>query len=165
MKNLLSISLLLFLGNFCFAQNKTITKLLNSQLQKEYAKFYNDNERKNFIITQPFRIDEDNVMHFGFIQTNPENGEKMSIKRQVSMDKIVQFDKDIYACFYTLENDVTEITTRYDENGNEAETTTEKTQIFSTEINKDNDAGGFMKKVTKALLKAGYDIDGTFWMN
>lgn len=165
MKNLFSISLLLFLGNFCFAQNNTITKLLNSQLQQEYSKIYSDDERKNFIITEAFRIDKDNVLHFGFTQINPENGERTSIKRQVSMDKVVQFDKDVNTYFYTSGNDVTEITTRYDENGNEAETNTEKTQFFSTEINRDNDTSGFMKKVTKALIKAGYDIDGRFWRN
>lgn len=165
MKNLFSISLLLFLGNFCFAQNNTIIKLLNNQLQKEYTKFYNDEERENFIITEAFRIDENNVLHFGFTQINPENGEKTNIKRQASMDKVVEFDKDVNAYFYTLGKDVTEITTRYDPNGNETETITEKSQFFITEINRDNNTSGFMKKVTKALIKAGYDIDGRFWSN
>jgi len=161
MKKLL-LAILSLISNMLFAQKQKITQLLNDQLEREYTKFYDDVEKENFIITEPFRIDENNILHFGFTMIKNAGGEKMSIKRQVPLDKIEQFDKDINVYFHTLNNDVTETRTDYDQTGNIVQTKTEQTHLFFTEINKENHPNRFMKQVVKAFKKAGYDIESGY---
>ncbi len=161
MKKLLLVVLFL-ISNLIFAQKQKITQLLNDQLKREYTKFYDDVERENFTVTEPFRIDENKVLHFGFMMIKNADGEKISIKRQVPLDKIVEFDKDLNVYFHTLNNDVTETRTDYDQTGNIIRTKTEQTHLFFTEINKENHPHRFMKKVVKAFKKAGYNIESGY---
>jgi hypothetical protein len=157
MKKLLLIFVLLT-SHLALAQHQKITKLLNKQLQREYTKFYDDYERATFTVTQPFHIDENNVLHFGFTMENT-NGEKININRQVPLGKITAFDKDLNVYFQTLGNDITETRTDYDSKGNIIRTTTEQTHLFITEINKEHHPNKFMKQVVKAFKKSGYDIE------
>ncbi len=161
MKKLLLVVLFL-ISNLIFAQKQKITQLLNDQLKREYTKFYDDVERENFTVTEPFRIDENKVLHFGFMMIKNADGEKISIKRQVPLDKIVEFDKDLNVYFHTLNNDVTETRTDYDQTGNIVRTKTEQTHLFFTEINKENHPHRFMKQVVKAFKKAGYNIESGY---
>ena len=157
--------LLLFLlvtSQLSLAQNHKIVTLLNKQLQKEMTHFYDDEERKNFIVTEAFRIDENNILHFGFTLKKNADGEKMSIKREVPLDEIVALDKDLNVYFQTLGNDFTETRIDYDKNGNTIRTKTEQTHLFITEINREHYPNRFMKRLAKAFKKAGYDIECSY---
>ncbi|WP_313031266.1 hypothetical protein [Soonwooa sp.] len=162
MKKSFLVVLLFLTGNLIFAQNGKIVKLLNKQLQREYTKFYDETGRKKFTVTEPFQIDENNVLHFGFTLLTNIKGEKTIVSRQVLLDKIVLFDKDQNVYFYTLNKDVIETKTDYDSNGAVVRTTRGNTHYFFTEINRENYPVRFMKKIKKALTKAGYDVECNF---
>ena len=158
MKNIVLLFLLL-ISQLSLAQNHKIAQLLNKQLQKEYTEFYDEDERENFTVTKPFSIDENNILHFGFTMINNADGEKMSIKREAPLDKIVALDKDLNVYFQTLGNDVTETRIDYDKNGNTILTKTEQTHLFITEINREHYPNRFMKRLAKAFKKAGYSLE------
>ena len=161
MKNIVLLFLLL-ISQLSLAQHHKITQLLNQQLQKEITHLYTDEERENFIVTEPFRIDENNILHFGFTMIKNADGEKMSIKREVPLVEVAGFDKDMNVYFQTLGNDVTETRIDYDKNGNTIRTKTEQKHLFSTEINKEHYPNRFMKRLVKAFKKAGYEVECNF---
>lgn len=161
MKNILLFFLLL-ISQLSLAQNQKIAQLLNQQLQKEITHFYDDEERENFIVTEPFRIDENNILHFGFTLIKNADGEKISIKREVPLNQVESFDKDMNVYFHTLGKHVTETRTDYDKNGKILRTKTEKTHLFFTEINKEHHPNRFMKQMAKALKKAGYVVECSY---
>lgn len=154
--------LLLFLlvtSQLSFSQSQKIAQLLNKQLQKEMTHFYTDEEKKNFIVTEPFRIDENNILHFGFTVIKNIDSEKMSIKRETPLDKIVALNKDLNVYFQTLGNDVIETQTTYDKKGNVLQIKTEQTHLFITEINREHYPNRFMKRLAKAFKKVGYSLE------
>lgn len=161
MKYLLSIFFIMVCHGV-FAQHQKITQLLNKQLQREYAKFYTDEEKAKFKITQAFYIDDENELHFGFTLIKNTKGEKKSIKRQVPLGKIVLFDKDQNVYFYTLNKDVIETHNDYTSNGELIRTRTEYSNYFVTEINKEHHPNRFMKNIIKAFKKAGDDVECNF---
>lgn len=121
--------------------------------------FYDEEEKDNFIVTEAFRIDENNILHFGFTMIKNADGEKMSIKREAPLDKIVALNKDLNVYFQTLGNDVIETRIDYDKNGNTVRTKTEQTHLFITEINREHYPNRFMKRLAKAFKKAGYSLE------
>ncbi len=157
MKNIVLLFLLVT-SQFSIAQNHKIAQLLNQQLQKEMTHFYDEEERENFIVTEPFRIDENSILHFGYTIKSYDGG-KISVYSKIPLNKIINIGRDHNIYFETLDNDVTETQTHYEKNGNILKTKTEQTHLFSTEINKESDPHRFMKQMEKALKKAGYDIE------
>lgn len=156
--------LLLFLlvtNQFSIAQNHKIVQLLNQQLQKEITHLYTEEERENFIVTEPFRIDENNILHFGYTIKSYDGG-KISVYSKIPLNKIINIGRDHNIYFETLDNDVTETHTHYDKNGIILRTKTEQTHLFSTEINKESYPHRFMKQMAKAIAKAGYDIECSY---
>lgn len=160
MKKLFLI-LLLGVSQLSLAQNHKIVTLLNKQLQKEMTHFYDDEERKNFIVTEAFRIDENNILHFGYTIKSYDGG-KISVYSKIPLNKIMNIGRDHNIYFETLDNDVTETQTHYEKNGNILKTKTEQTHLFSTEINKESYPHRFMKQMAKAIAKAGYDIQWSY---
>lgn len=161
MKNIVFLFLLL-ISQLFLAQNHKIAQLLNQQLQREYTRFYSAEEKASFSVTQPFFIDENKVLHFGFTLISNADGAKTSFKRQVPLDKIVLMDKDLNIYFQTLSQDVTETRTDYYANGKVIQTKTKQTHLFSTEINKEHYPNRFMKRLVKAFKKAGYEVECNF---
>jgi len=156
--------LLLFLlvtSQLFLAQNHKIAQLLNQQLQKEITHLYNDEERENFIVTEPFRIDENSILHFGYTIKSYDGG-KISVYIKIPLNKIINIGRDHNIYFETLDNDVTETQTHYEKNCNIVKTKTEQTHFFSTEINKESYPKRFMKRLAKAFKKAGYDIECSY---
>ena len=160
MKKLFLI-LLLGVSQLSLAQNHKIVTLLNKQLHKEMTHFYDDEERKNFIVTEAFRIDENNILHFGYTIKSYDGG-KINVYSKIPLNKIINIGRDHNIYFETLDNDVTETQTHYEKNGNILKTKTEQTHLFSTEINKESYPHRFMKQMEKALKKAGYDIECSY---
>lgn len=157
MKKLFLI-LLLEVSQLSLAQNHKIVTLLNKQLQKEMTHFYTDEERKNFIVTEAFRINKNNILHFGYTIKSYDGG-KISVYSQIPLNKIMNIGKDYTIYFESLDNDVTQTQTHYEKNGNILKTKTDKTHLFSTEINKEHYPNRFMKRLAKALRKIGYDVE------
>ena len=157
MKNIVLL-LLLVTSQFSIAQNHKIAQLLNHQLQKEMTHFYDEEEKDNFIVTEAFRIDENNILHFGFT-IKSYNGGKISIYSQIPLNKIMNIGRDYNIYFESLDNDVTETQTHYDKNGKILRTKIDKTHLFSTEINKESYPHRFMKRLAKAFKKAGYSLE------
>ncbi|WLD24607.1 hypothetical protein NU10_04200 [Flavobacterium dauae] len=157
MKKLFLI-LLLGVSQLSLAQNHKIVTLFNKQLQKEMTHFYTDEERKNFIVTEAFRIDKNNILHFGYTIKSYDGG-KISVYSQIPLNKIMNIGKDYTIYFESLDNDVTQTQTHYEKNGNILKTKTDKTHLFSTEINKEHYPNRFMKRLAKALRKIGYDVE------
>lgn len=157
MKKLFLI-LLLGVSQLSLAQNHKIVTLLNKQLQKEMTHFYDDEERKNFIVIEAFRIDENNILHFGYTIKSYDGG-KINVYSKISLNKIINIGRDHNIYFETLDNDVTETQTHYEKNGNILKTKTEQTHLFSTEINKESYPHRFMKRLAKAFKKAGYSLE------
>ncbi len=160
MKNIVLLFFLL-ISQFSIAQNQKIAQLLNQQLQKEMTHFYNEKERENFTVTEAFRIDENNILHFGYTIKSYDGG-KISIYSQIPLNKIMNIGRDYNIYFESLDNDVTETQTHYDKNGIILRTKTDKTHLFSTEINKESYPHRFMKQMAKAIAKAGYDIECSY---
>lgn len=160
MKKLFLI-LLLGVSQLSLAQNHKIVTLLNKQLHKEMTHFYDDEERKNFIVTEAFRIDENNILHFGYTIKSYDGG-KINVYSKIPLNKIINIGRDHNIYFETLDNDVTETQTHYEKNGNILKTKTEQTHLFSTEINKESYPHRFMKQMAKAIGKAGYDIEWSY---
>ena len=160
MKNIVLLFFLL-ISQFSIAQNQKIAQLLNQQLQKEFTHFYNEKERENFTVTEAFRIDENNILHFGYTIKSYDGG-KISIYSQIPLNKIMNIGRDYNIYFESLDNDVTETQTHYDKNGIILRTKTDKTHLFSTEINKESYPHRFMKQMAKAIAKAGYDIECSY---
>lgn len=157
MKNIVLLFLLL-ISQLSFSQSQKIAQLLNKQLQKEMTHFYTDEERKNFIVTEAFRIDENNILHFGYTIKSYEGG-KINVYSKIPLNKIINIGRDHNIYFETLDNDVTETQTHYEKNGNILKTKTEQTHLFSTEINKESYPHRFMKRLAKAFKKAGYSLE------
>lgn len=160
MKNIVLLFLLVT-SQFSLGQNHKIAQLLNKQLQKEMSHFYDDEERKNFIVTEAFRIDENNILHFGYTIKSYEGG-KINVYSKIPLNKIINIGRDHNIYFESLDNDVTETQTHYEKNGNILKTKTEQTHLFSTEINKESYPQRFMKQMAKAIAKAGYDIECSY---
>jgi len=160
MKNIVLLFLLVT-SQFSLGQNHKIAQLLNKQLQKEMTHFYDDEERKNFIVTEAFRIDENNILHFGYTIKSYEGG-KINVYSKIPLNKIINIGRDHNIYFESLDNDVTETQTHYEKNGNILKTKTEQTHLFSTEINKESYPQRFMKQMAKAIAKAGYDIECSY---
>lgn len=157
MKNIVLLFLLL-ISQLSLAQNHKIVTLLNKQLQKEMTHFYDDEERKNFIVIEAFRIDENNILHFGYTIKSYDGG-KINVYSKIPLNKIINIGRDHNIYFETLDNDVTETQTHYEKNGNILKTKTEQTHLFSTEINKESYPHRFMKRLAKAFKKAGYSLE------
>lgn len=157
MKNIVLL-LLLVTSQFSIAQNHKIAQLLNHQLQKEMTHFYDEEEKDNFIVTEAFRIDENNILHFGYTIKSYDGG-KISIYSQIPLNKIMNIGRDYNIYFESLDNDVTETQTHYEKNGKILKTKTEQTHLFSTEINKESYPHRFMKRLAKAFKKAGYSLE------
>ena len=157
MKKLFLI-LLLGVSQLSLAQNHKIVTLLNKQLQKEMTHFYTDEERENFIVTEPFRIDENSILHFGYTIKSYDGG-KISVYSKIPLNKIINIGRDHNIYFETLDNDVTETQTHYEKNGNIVKTKTEQTHLFITEINREHYPNRFMKRLAKAFKKAGYSLE------
>ena len=157
MKNIVLLFFLL-ISQFSIAQNQKIAQLLNQQLQKEMTHLYDEDEKENFTVTEAFRIDENNILHFGYTIKSYDGG-KISIYSQIPLNKIMNIGRDYNIYFESLDNDVTETQTHYEKNGKILRTKTDKTHLFSTEINKEHYPNRFMKRLAKAFKKAGYDIE------
>ena len=142
------------------AQEKTIVKLLNSQLQKELKSYPNET---SLVVLQPFKIDEKKELSVKLKVTNVHMGESEIITRKVYLGKIKSLVKDINVLFETEGDAVTIVTTTITNDGTVKSETTNNYDLFFTEINKDKDNEGFRDKLITAFKNAGYKIDCTIW--
>lgn len=152
-------ALLLSVGHV-HAQEKTIVKLLNDQLQRELKLYSNDD---SLVVLQPFKINEKKELSLKFTRTNVHIGEREIITRTVALGKVKSLVKDINVLFETEEDAVTIVTSTITQDGTTKPETTEHYDLFFTEINREGDNEGFRDKLLAAFQKAGYKIECTIW--
>ena len=142
------------------AQEKTIVQLLNSQLQKELKSYPNED---SLVVLQPYKINEKKELTVKLKRTNVHMGESEIITRRVELGKIKGLVKDINVLFETEADAVTILTTTIANDGKLNPETTITSDLFFTEINKDQNNENFRDKLIAAFKKAGYKIECTIW--
>ncbi|MFA7687027.1 MAG: hypothetical protein WCY25_04080 [Moheibacter sp.] len=160
MKNSILI-ILLFSGTFSFAQQEKITKLLNRQFEKEQKMYEADDFEKPKMI-QPFQIKNDTLSVAFSYQT--EDGE-IQYFRQVNLNDIKSFEKDMNVLFIAKDGSVKETITTKNSDGMVLKTEVNDSHLFFTELRKDFKNKSLQKKITKAFAKAGYPISGEYWFD
>lgn len=151
-----------FFSLFTFSQEKKVVDLLNKQLMKEIKKFSDEDSLK---IIQPFHVDESKKLVLEVEKYNSYNEQWEVIKAEVPLDKISGFIRDINVIFETEYNDVSETITTYNEKRELLTTNTRNTNMFFTQISKENNIKSFRNAVLKAFKRAGFSINSEFWAN
>lgn len=88
--------LVIFLTGYCFfshAQQQKIVRILNAELRKEMAIEKKSSDRK-VIITEPFHIENKNTLVFEYITIDNSTLEKIKMRQEVELDKIISIDKN-----------------------------------------------------------------------
>lgn len=151
-----------FFSLFTFSQEKKVVDLLNKQLMKEIKKFSDEDSLK---IIQPFHVDESKKLVLEVEKYNSYSEQWEVIKAEVPLDKISGFIRDINVIFETEYNDVSETITTYNEKRELLMTNTRNTNMFFTQISKENNIKSFRNAVLKAFKRAGFSINSEFWAN
>lgn len=151
-----------FFSLFTFSQEKKVVDLLNKQLMKEIKKFSDEDSLK---IIQPFHVDESKKLVLEVEKYNSYSEQWEVIKAEVPLDKISGFIRDINVIFETEYNDVSETITTYNEKRELLTTNTLNTNMFFTQISKENNIKSFRNAVLKAFKRAGFSINSEFWAN
>ncbi|KIX19983.1 hypothetical protein SY27_15795 [Flavobacterium sp. 316] len=151
-----------FFSLFTFSQEKKVVDLLNKQLMKEIKKFSDEDSLK---IIQPFHVDESKKLVLEVEKYNSYSEQWEVIKAEVPLDKISGFIRDINVIFETEYNDVSETITTYNEKRELLTTNTRNTNMFFTQISKENNIKSFRNAVLKAFKRAGFSINSEFWAN
>lgn len=151
-----------FFSLFTFSQEKKVVDLLNKQLMKEIKKFSDEDSLK---IIQPFHVDESKKLVLEVEKYNSYSEQWEVIKAEVPLDKISGFIRDINVIFETEYNDVLETITTYNEKRELLTTNTRNTNMFFTQISKENNIKSFRNAVLKAFKRAGFSINSEFWAN
>ncbi|CAM3943004.1 MULTISPECIES: hypothetical protein [Flavobacterium] len=151
-----------FFSFFAFSQEKKVVDLLNKQLMKEIKKFADEDSLK---IIQPFYIDESKKLILEVEKYNTYNEQWEVIKAEVPLDKITGFIRDINVIFETEGKDVLETISTYNEKGELLTTNTHNTNLFFTQISKEDNTKSFRKAILRAFEKEGFSINSEFWAN
>ncbi|WP_152640775.1 hypothetical protein [Flavobacterium sp. 316] len=129
---------------------------------KEIKKFSDEDSLK---IIQPFHVDESKKLVLEVEKYNSYSEQWEVIKAEVPLDKISGFIRDINVIFETEYNDVSETITTYNEKRELLTTNTRNTNMFFTQISKENNIKSFRNAVLKAFKRAGFSINSEFWAN
>ncbi|VBB45010.1 exported hypothetical protein [uncultured Paludibacter sp.] len=158
------ISVLLLVTLFLNAQNnlENISKALNSQLKKELKK-YPRNEQDSFQVLDFFKIDSMKNLSLRVKWYNPYIKQYTVTLSEVPLEKITTIGKDINVVFFTEENSVKTTTTQIQANGKASTPEIIYSNMFFTEINKEQQNRRFRDKIIKIFKKAGYEISFEIW--
>jgi len=156
--------LLLFIGNYTFAQTNKIVKLLNNQFEKE-QKIYDEYVADKPRLIQPFQIKNDSLTFELTMPYYHEENKAEFTRRSVHLKDIEEFIKDMNVLFVAKEGSVKEIVTVKDGKGNIVKKTGYNTHLFFTELRKDYSDDPLQEKMIKAFQKAGYIITSEYWFN
>ncbi|UOX33803.1 hypothetical protein LXD69_17430 [Flavobacterium sediminilitoris] len=129
---------------------------------KEIKKFSDEDSLK---IIQPFHVDESKKLVLEVEKYNSYSEQWEVIKAEVPLDKISGFIRDINVIFETEYKDVSETITTYNEKRELLTTNTRNTNMFFTQISKENNIKSFRNAVLKAFKRAGFSINSEFWAN
>ncbi|HSC52055.1 MAG TPA: hypothetical protein VLC98_00425 [Phnomibacter sp.] len=155
----IAVVLLLPFGKL-LAQEKTIVQVLNSQLQKELKQYP---KIDSFVLLQPYQINEKKELSFKFKKINESNGNMEIVTRTVNLKMIRGLVKDINVLFETEGDAVTILTSTVVAGGKIQPATTDRSDLFFTEIKEEKGNEDFRDKLLAAFKKAGYKIECTIW--
>lgn len=161
MKKIIFAFCMLLTTGSLMAQEHKIVELLNAQLEKEISDYPNSGD--SLAIIQPFRISKDKILSFEVVKFNAGKNEKEWIRREVSLDGITAFNKDINVVFVTRPDAVTITTKKPGIAGESVASNTESHLLFFTEISKEKDNEDYRDKMLRAFDKAGYEIKSEVW--
>jgi|SRR5690606_26842836 len=162
MRNLLTIGLLLCTAS-SFAQTDKIVQLLNEQFAKEQKMYHADYESDKPTLVQPFQIEND-TLSVEFSYPAVDNTEHIvHYFRKICFKDIEGFEKDMNVLFTAKEALVKEIVTTKGSDGSVLQSKINYSNLFFTELRKDQRDELLQKKIIKAFKKAGNKIKGNYW--
>ncbi len=156
---------LLFFGwsSLIFAQQKTILKILNLELQKEVK---NQLQSPNFEgdtvrIVKPFTINEKQILSYEIKKTSPYFQGYKIIKQEVPLKSLIIIIKDIHVILLTEEEAVTTTTFNSLKGASKKEISYGNLFFLGLSSQKQNEYLGV--EIQKAFKNAGIPIQKTHW--
>ncbi|KQS91439.1 hypothetical protein [Chryseobacterium sp. Leaf394] len=153
--------LFLFVGSFCFAQEKEIVKILNNELKNElknqftYPHFDGD----TVTLTKEFSIDKNKILS---VEIKKQNGFRLYTERQeVHLSKISSIGKDINIILNSDGGDV-QIKSKSVDKDNNQQTRSTNSETFFTYLHFNNNEH-IGNNLVKAFAKAGYVVKKVYW--
>ena len=162
LKKFFIASLLLGWSTLIFGQEKTILKIINSELKKEVK---NQLKSPNFSgdtiqIVEPFTINEQQILSFTIKKTSPYFNGVQLVKQEVPLKSILKVGKDINVIFETI-NDAVKTTTTSIDKETKVQTSTGFLFFLYLSNEKQNEELGI--KLQDAFKKAGYNVAKDYW--
>lgn len=162
LKKLFIASLFLGWSSLIFGQEKTILKIINSELKKEVK---NQLKSPNFSgdtiqIVEPFTINEEQILSFTIKKTSPYFGGVQIIKQEVPLKSILKVGKDINVIFETENGAVKTTTTTIDK---ETKVQTNTGFLFFLYLSNEKQNEEFGIKLQDAFKKAGFNVAKNYW--
>ena len=162
LKKFFIASLLLGWSTLIFGQEKTILKIINSELKKEVK---NQLKSPNFSgdtiqIVEPFTINEQQILSFTIKKTSPYFNGVQLVKQEVPLKSILKVGKDINVIFETI-NDAVKTTTTSIDKETKVQTSTGFLFFLYLSNEKQNEELGI--KLHDAFKKAGYNVAKDYW--
>ena len=164
LKKFFIASLLLGWSSLIFGQEKTILKIINSELKKEVK---NQLKSPNFSgdtiqIVEPFTINEQQILSFTIKKTSPYFNGVQLVKQEVPLKSILKVGKDINVIFETV-NDAVKTTTTSIDKETKVQTSTGFLFFLYLSNEKQNEELGI--KLQDAFKKAGYNVAKDYWFD
>ncbi|WP_130735038.1 hypothetical protein [Flavobacterium sp. J27] len=153
---------LLFFFKVALSQENKILNLLNDQLLSEIMNYEHED---SLTVIQPFHIDTAKKLSFKVAKYNPNLNQKEIITSEVALNEIIGFIKDINVIFSTENNMVIKKVQVYNEREELIDTYQEHSNLFFTEICKEQHNSDLQAKMLKAFKKAGYTITSEYWFD
>lgn len=162
LKKFFIASLLLGWSTLIFGQEKTILKIINSELKKEVK---NQLKSPNFSgdtiqIVEPFTINEQQILSFTIKKTSPYFNGVQLVKQEVPLKSILKVGKDINVIFETI-NDAVKTTTTSIDKETKVQTSTGFLFFLYLSNEKQNEELGI--KLQDAFKKAGFNVAKDYW--
>ena len=162
LKKFFIASLLLGWSSLIFGQEKTILKIINSELKKEVK---NQLKSPNFSgdtiqIVEPFTINEQQILSFTIKKTSPYFNGVQLVKQEVPLKSILKIGKDINVIFETI-NDAVKTTTTSIDKETKVQTSTGFLFFLYLSNEKQNEELGI--KLQDAFKKAGFNVAKDYW--
>ena len=164
LKKFFIASLLLGWSSLIFGQEKTILKIINSELKKEVK---NQLKSPNFSgdtiqIVEPFTINEQQILSFTIKKTSPYFNGVQLVKQEVPLKSILKIGKDINVIFETI-NDAVKTTTTSIDKETKVQTSTGFLFFLYLSNEKQNEELGI--KLQDAFKKAGFNVAKDYWFD
>lgn len=163
-KNAILTIVILGLSMQIFSQKSNIVHLLNSQLKKELS-MYRESNFDSLKIIQPFHIDHNKKLVLEVEKYIPHMDRWKTIKSEVPLHQIAGLLKDVNVLFLSNGENVLMTVKTFNKKRVLIRTDIKDTNLFFTEINKEQNNKKFRNQLVAAFKKAGYEIKSNTWLD